>query len=213
MKYQANNELVELESAYRPKNIITKQYSKMHYVVPITGPIGEIWEYADFINILAHAGEEDQVYIQLSSPGGSLETCDFLCRRMEECEAHIIVEIGFTCASDASAIALQADDWVIYDSSTMMVHSCSYSPGYGKESDIRARTEYMDRLNREWVERTYQGFLFEDEIVEAVDCGKDLYLYADDLRERMPLFNEYRTQCKARRMEEIMRHWDQQEAA
>jgi ATP-dependent protease ClpP protease subunit len=213
MKHQANNELVELESIYRPKNIIAKQRVSNYYVVPLTGPIGEIHEYGEFVNILAHAGEEDQVYIQLSSPGGSLETCDFLCRRMEECEAHIIVEIGFTCASAASAIALQADDWVIYDSSTMMVHSCSYSPGYGKESDIRTRMEYTERLNREWIERTYQGFLFEDELFEAVDCGKDLYLYAVDLRQRMPLFKEHRKQCKTRRFEEVMRHWNQQEAA
>ena len=61
-----------------------------------------------------------------------METCDYLCRRMDECEAKITVEIGFTCASAASAIALQADDWVIYDSSTMMIHSCSYSPGTEK---------------------------------------------------------------------------------
>jgi len=213
MKHQANNELVELRSINRPKNILAKQRVSTHYAVPLTGPIGEIDEYGEFVHILAHAGEDDQVYIQLSSPGGSLETCDYLCRRMEECEAHITVEIGMTCASAASAIALQADDWVIYDSSTMMIHSCSYSPGYGKESDIRSRMEYTERLNREWIERTYQGFLFEDEIFEAVDCGKDLYLYADDLRERMPLFKEYRKQCKTQLIEEIMRQWGQQESA
>ncbi|MVW87736.1 Clp protease ClpP [Pseudomonas sp. PB101] len=213
MKYQTNNELVEFESIYRPKNILTKQRVSTQYVVPLTGPIGEIYEYDELTNILAHAGEEDQVYIQLSSPGGSLETCDYLCRRMDECEAKITVEIGFTCASAASAIALQADDWVIYDSSTMMVHSCSYSPGYGKESDIRSRAEYTERLNREWIERTYQDFLYEDEIIEAIEHGKDIYLFADDLRERMPLFKEYRKQYKVRRIEEIMRHWNQQEAA
>jgi hypothetical protein len=114
-----------------------------------------------------------------------------------------------TCASASSAIALQADDWVIYDSSTMMVHSCSYSPGYGKESDIRSRTEYTERLNREWIERTYQGFLCEDEIGDTIFYGKDLYFFADDLRERMPLFKEHRKLCKARRTEEIMQHWQQ----
>jgi ATP-dependent protease ClpP protease subunit len=213
MKHQANNELVEIHSINRPKNILAKQRVSMHYAVPLTGPIGEIDEYGELVHILAHAGVEDQVYIQLSSPGGSLETCDYLCRRMEECEAHITVEIGMSCASAASAIALQADDWVIYDSSTMMVHSCSYSPGYGKESDIRSRMEYTERLNREWIERTYQGFLFKDELFEAVDYGQDLYLFADDLRQRMPLFKEHRKQCKARRLEEVMRHWNQQEAA
>ncbi|WP_406669618.1 ATP-dependent Clp protease proteolytic subunit [Pseudomonas putida group bacterium ESBL64] len=213
MKHQANNELVELGSIYRPKNIIAKQRASTQYVVPLTGPIGEIQEYGELVHILAHAGEEDQVYVQLSSPGGSLETCDYLCRRMDECEAHITVEIGMTCASAASAIALQADDWVIYDSSTMMVHACSYSPGYGKESDIRSRVEYTERLNREWLERTYQGFLWEDEMIEALDYGKDLYLFADDLRERMPLLKEYRKTSKARKIEEILQYWEQQEAA
>lgn len=213
MKHQANNELVELGRIYRPKNIIAKQRASTQYVVPLTGPIGDIHEYGEFVNILAHAGEEDEVYVQLSSPGGSLETCDYLCRRMEECKAHITVEIGMTCASAASAIALQADDWVIYDSSTMMVHSCSYSPGYGKESDIRSRVEYSERLNREWLERTYQGFLWEDEMIEALDYGKDLYLFADDLRERMPLLKEYRKASKARKIEEILQYWEQQEAA
>lgn len=213
MKHQCNNELAELGSIYRPKNIIAKQRASTQYIVPFTDPIGEIHEYGELVNILAHAGEEDQVYIQVSSPGGSLETCDYLCRRMAECEAHIIVEIGMTCASAASAIALQADDWVIYDSSTMMVHSCSYSPGYGKESDIRSRVEYTERLNREWIERTYDGFLCEDEMIAAVMYGKDLYLFADDLRERMSLLKEYRKQCHALRIEQIMCHWDQQKAA
>jgi len=212
MKHQANNEPVELGSTYRPKNIIAKQRASTQYVVPLTGPIGEIHEYGEFVSILAHTGEEDQVYIQLSSPGGSLETCDYLCRRMQECEAHITVEIGMTCASAASAIALQADDWVIYDSSTMMVHSCSYSPGYGKESDIRSRVEYTERLNLEWLEQTYQGFLWEDEMTEALDYGKDLYFFADDLRERMPLLKQYRKDLKAR-IKEIMQNRDQQEAA
>ncbi|MDZ3993077.1 ATP-dependent Clp protease proteolytic subunit [Pseudomonas sp. Teo4] len=210
MKYQANIDAIELESIYRPKNILAKQRVSTQYVVPLTGPIGEIHEYGEFINILAHAGEEDQVYIQLSSPGGSLETCDYLCRRMEECEAHITVEIGMTCASAASAIALQAEDWVIYDSSTMMIQPYYYSPGYGKESDIRSRMEYMDRLNWEWIERTYEGFLCEEEIIETLEHGNDLYLYADDLRERMPLLNEYRKELKTRRSEEIMQHWEHQ---
>lgn len=203
MKHQSTNELVELGSIYRPKNIIAKRRASTQYVVPLTGPIGEILEYCELVNILAHAGEEDHVYIQLSSPGGSLETCDYLCRRMGECEAHITVEIGLTCASAASAIALQADDWVIYDSSTMMIHSCSYSPGYGKESDIRSRVEYTERLNQSWIERTYSGFLCEDEIVEAIVYGKDLYLFADDLRVHMPLFKEFRNDHKTRHIEEF----------
>ncbi|WP_053117168.1 ATP-dependent Clp protease proteolytic subunit [Pseudomonas sp. P1.31] len=204
MKYQANNEFVELEKIYRPKNILAKQRVSKQYVVPITGPIGEIHEYGEFVNILANAGEGDHVYIQLSSPGGSIETCDYLCRRMDECEAKITVEIGFTCASAASAIALEADAWVIYDSSTMMIHSCSYTPGYGKESDVRASSAHMNRVNREWIENIYRGFLIEEELFDVVNNGKDLYFYAEDLRDRIPRHEDYRKECQARQIKEIM---------
>ncbi|MGF6287035.1 ATP-dependent Clp protease proteolytic subunit [Pseudomonas silensiensis] len=213
MKYHTSSQIVKLEGSRHLTNIITRARSATQYTIPITSPIGEIYEYGELVNILACATEEDEVYIRLSSPGGSLETCDYLCRRMDECEAKITVEIGFTCASVASAIALQADDWVIYDSSTMMIHSCSYAPGYGRESDIRASVAFMERVNFEWVERSYQGFLIEDELIDVLDNGKHLYLFAGDLRERLPLYNEYRKECKARETEEILQYWKNQDAA
>lgn len=190
-------------SGQRPKHILARQRTQMLFTVPITVPIGEIDEFGEEVEILASAGEEDEVYIQLSSPGGSLETCDYLCRRMDECEATIVVEIGLTCASAASAIALHADEWVIHDSSTMMVHACSYSPGYGKESDVRLSVAYTERVNREWVQRTYAGFLTEDEFVAILDNGKDLYFFADDLRERLPKYAEYRAEREAEFAEEF----------
>jgi ATP-dependent protease ClpP protease subunit len=212
MNYHTSNTIIKLENNQHPMNINTNTKSKTRYVIPITGPIGEIYEYHELVNILEYATEEDEVYIQLSSPGGSLETCDYLCRRMDECEAQITVEIGFTCASVASAIALQADDWVIYDSSTMMIQSSSYSPGYGKESDVRARVAYMERVNLEWVERTYQWFLTRKEINTALDNGKELYFFSDDLRERLPLHKEYREQCKSIDATEAMLHWNTRDA-
>ncbi|MGY2340714.1 ATP-dependent Clp protease proteolytic subunit [Pseudomonas sp. SDO5532_S415] len=213
MKYHTSNTLVETANNQHPTYITARTRSSTQYLIPLTGPIGEIHDYDELVNVLACATEEDEIYIRLSSPGGSLETCDYLCRRMDECEAKITVEIGFTCASVASAIALQADDWVIYDSSTMMIHSCSYSPGYGKESDVRASVAYMERVNRDWVERTYNGLLTEEELIDALDNGKDLYFFADDLRARLPLYEEYRKECKARRIEEIMQHWENRVAA
>ena len=195
----------------RPKNITVQQKVVNKFVVPITVPIGEIDEFGEEAEILASAGPDDTVYIQLSSPGGSLETCDFLCRRMGECEALVVVEIGVTCASAASAMALQADDWEIYDSSTMMVHACSYSPGYGKESDIRGSVQYTERLNREWVERTYRGFLTDEEFIAILDNGKDLYFFADDLRERLPKYAEYRAKVEEEQYQEMQEFFNQQQ--
>lgn len=198
-------------SGQRPKNIIARQKVFTEYVVPITTPIGEIDEFGEEVEILAHATEDDEVYIQLSSPGGSMETCDYLCRRMDECRAKIIAEIGLTCASAASAMALHADEWVVYDSSTMMIHACSYSPGYGKESDVRVSVAYTERVNREWLERTYRGFLTDEEFVQILEYGKDLYFYADDLRERLPKYAAYRAEREEAEIEEMRRLYDEME--
>lgn len=199
-------------SGQRPKNILARQRTHMQYTVPIVVPIGDIDEFGEEVEILASASEDDEVYIQLSSPGGSLETCDYLCRRMDECEATIVVEIGLTCASAASAMALHADEWVIHDSSTMMVHACSYSPGYGKESDVRAGVAYTERVNREWVERTYAGFLTEEEFAAILNNGKDLYFFADDLRERLPKYAEYRAEREAEYMAQMQQFFEEEAA-
>lgn len=180
----------------QPKRVMTRTFTNNEYKIRLARPISEIDDFEEEIMAFEESTENDLVFVQLSSPGGSLETCDFLCRRMNECSATIIVEIGMTCASAASALMLQADDWIIDDSSTVMVHACSYSPGWGKEIDVRLSVSYTERLNREWIQRTYSGFLTDAELQQVLD-GKDLYFFADDLRERLPKYKEYRDALRA----------------
>lgn len=179
----------------QPRRVITRSFNNTEYKIRIARPITEIDDFEEEIMALEEANDNDFVYMQISSPGGSLETCEFLCNRMKECRAPIVVEVGLCVASAASAMTLQADDWVIHDSSTMMVHACSYSPGYGKEVDVRTSVAYTERVNKEWVERTYRGFLNDQQLSMVLD-GKDLYFYADDLREMLPKYKEYREQQK-----------------
>jgi len=50
--------------------------------------------------------------------------------------------------------------------------------------------------------RTYQGFLTDEEFVAILDNGKDLYFHADDLRERLPKYAAYRSECEEKQAEE-----------
>jgi len=177
-------------------NILTKQLTHTQYVATMTGPIGDIDGYGELTKILANATENDEVYIQLSSSGGSLETCDYICRRMDECAAHIVVEIGLTCVGVACAIPFHADHWVIHDSSTMIITPLSYSPGYGKESDIRDRAKYMKTVHNNWIERTFNGVLSEEEKYELLENGKALDFYADDLLSCLDAYREHRIKNK-----------------
>lgn len=175
----------------QPRRVTTRSYVNTEYKIRIARPITEIDDFDQEITAFEEAEPNSIIFLQVSSPGGSLETCDFLCNRMDECRAPIVAEIGFLAASAASAIVLHADDWVVNDSSTLMIHGCSWSPGYGRESEIRTSVSHTERINREWLERTYRGFLSEEQFAKVMD-GKDLYLYADDLREMLPKYKEYR---------------------
>ncbi len=186
-----NNEMIMPLPFNQPRRVVTRSYMNTEYKIRIARPITDIDDFDEEIAALEEAEENSLVYMQVSSPGGSLETCDFICNRMDECRAPIIAEIGFLAASAASAIVLKADDWVVNDSSTLMIHGCSWSPGYGRESEIRTSVSHTERINREWLERTYRGFLSEEQFAKVMD-GKDLYLYADDLREMLPKYKEYR---------------------
>ena len=114
-------------------------------------------------------------------------------------------------------MAMHADDWIIHKSSTMMIHACSYSPGYGPESVIRTSVAFTERVNREWVYRTYRGFLTDEEFVAILDNGKDLYFHADDLLERLPKYAAYRAEQEEKEMAEyqaeMQKYLDEQEAA
>lgn len=181
----------------------TSQQVFNDYTVVVEGEINDIADFTNLIELFAYATENDQILLQLFCPGGSMETTEYLCRRMDECEAKIVVEIGLTCASGASAMAMHADDWHIYDSSTMMIHSCSYGTGYAKESDIHGMVEYTHQMNRDFVERTYSGFLTEQEMTDVLRNGHNMYFHADELRKRMPLYAAYRAEREALLMEQL----------
>lgn len=185
-----------LVTVYPSKQVIIKQVNFTQYVIPITGSIGEIDEYGELTQILANATGNDEVYIQLSSSGGSLETCDYICRRLDECAAHIIVEIGLSCVGVACAIPFHADHWVIHDSSTMIITPLYYTPGWGKESDIRDHAKYMKTVHNNWIERTFNGVLSEEEKYELLVNGKALDFYADDLLSCLDAYQEHRNKSK-----------------
>ncbi|WP_350012625.1 hypothetical protein [Pseudomonas asiatica] len=56
------------------------------------------------------------------------------------------------------------------------------------------------------MQRTYAGFLTDEEFVAILDNGKDLYFFADDLRERLPKYAEYRAEREAEYMAQMQQY-------
>ncbi len=173
------------------------------FIVRIHNPIGPASEYANLFNLLDSAGEDDEIKLDLSSPGGSLDTCILLRRAIKDCAAPVTCRIGPTCASAAGAIALACDSWEVDDMSTMMVHTGSFAPGYGKVHDVHAASAHTLEQIRRFVRSTYKDFLTDVEI-DAVLDGKEMYIGPEELEGRLGKYSEAREAEYRQHFEEMM---------
>lgn len=172
--------------------IMVRSNMSRDYVIRLARGITEPDDFADEFQILAGAGPTDTVKMLLVTPGGSVDTCLMITKAMAECEAHITGWIGPQCASAGSAIALACDDWEVDDMSSLMIHTGSYSSGWGKAKDVLACTMHQDKMIARFVRLTYTGFLTPEEIEQVID-GKELYFEVENgLVERLTAYAEYR---------------------
>lgn len=148
-------------------------------------------DFAEELQALAAVQEYDTVQMDIMSVGGSLDTCIMIRRAMSACQGNIIGWIGPTCASAATAIALQCDGWEVDEMSAFMVHTGSFGPGYGKARDVEASTRHTVQQIERFIRVVYTGFLTEAEILLVLD-GKELYFVGEQLVAKLEAYAEYR---------------------
>lgn len=171
--------------------IMVRQNHSNDYIIRLARDITEPDDFADEFQLLAGVTQQDQIKLQIVSGGGSVNTCHMIIKAMQECEAKIIGWIGPTCASAAGAIALACDEWEVDEMSSLMVHTGSFSPGWGKSQDVVAAATHQDKMVTKFIRMTYTGFLTEEEILQVID-GKEFWFEGDELVQRLMAFSEYR---------------------
>lgn len=189
-----------------PNRILVKQKSVNDIIIRIARDITDPDDFADELQILAAAGEDDTVKIQLITNGGSVYTAHLLCRAIRECKAHTIGYIGPMCASAGTSIALACEEWEIDEMSTFMIHSASYG-GWGKASEVKASINHTNRMMDRWIRNSYEGFLTEDEIERCLE-GKDYYFDSEELGERLVAYAEYRDLARQKAVAEMQAELD-----
>jgi ATP-dependent protease ClpP protease subunit len=178
------------EVGNKPNRIMVNQHVVNEYRLRLARAITEPDDFEEEFQLFAAAGERDVINIEITSPGGSLDTGHLICRAITSTAAHTVAYIGPTCASAATAIALACDEWEIDEMSSFMVHTASY--GYaGIAPHVKANVDHNDKMIARFVRSTYAGFLSEEEIERVID-GKELYFEGDELADRLTAFSEYR---------------------
>ena len=183
--------------------IMVKQSVVNEYTVRLARDITEPDDFHDEFALFAGAGPSDVVKLQICSHGGSMDTCHMITKSMQECEAKVVGWIGPTCASAGGAIALACDEWEVDEMSSLMIHTGSFAPGWGKSQDVVAGVLHQDKMIARFVRMTYTGFLNEEELNEVIK-GKELYFEGDELVERLQNFSDYRDAARQAAYEEMM---------
>lgn len=152
------------------------------FTIYLYGVIEHSSQFIEAIDALTQASEEDVVFINLSTPGGSLDATDTFIQAMRECKARVIVRATGGVHSAGSIILLTADEFILSENFNCLIHNGETGNG-GKFSDMKAATAFTLQFMEGIMRNTYDGFLTPEEI-EALIGGKDFWLGPEEFVER-----------------------------
>ena len=181
---------IMLESE-KPKLLITaRQKVSNEYDVSVRDAIDSNDYFADLIELLRTATQDDVFNLYFSTDGGMLDATQELLAAMSVTEALVVGHLTNKAVSAGSIIFLNCHQWQVYAGSHMMVHQMSYSAGGGNQN-VKGQVDFYARMNEKLVKNTYTGFLTEAEI-ESVLHGKDVYIEDVDVAQRLEQYAEFR---------------------
>ena len=183
MKYNRVQQDEDFEPVTPPLGFSVKQSSSHIFSVHINTEIKDPSHYSRIFDLLLEAGEEDVVTFFICSPGGRLDGLTTLLEGIRLTDAHVVAVVIGEAHSAASLLALNCHEVVVTDSATMLCHAVN--TGYrGKLADLGAYTEHVKKTANALFADTYAGFLEPSEIT-SVQEGKELWLDAEEIRERL----------------------------
>lgn len=163
--------------------LANKQFpSENTYLVNIDDDIVEAKQYREIIAKLLRASSKDIFIIHITSWGGLLSTATLLIDALLSTKARTKAVIH-TAASAATLIAFACDEIEVSDTATVMLHNFSVVQ-QGKGSEVRAKSEFDERMFKALCEKLYQGILTDTEINKLQD-DTDIWMLGSELKGRM----------------------------
>ena len=185
------NGIYDAEGTFPSIHAIPKQ--GFHYIVSITDDFDEPKYYDEVVALLSTASEEDTITFNINSNGGYVSSLAMLLTWKSMCKAYQIHVLSGNASSAASAFFLSnADEYVVSDMASMMIHEYQTSNG-GSNSNVIKQATHTAKENEKFIRSCYEYFLTEAEIEDTLK-GVEHYLSADEIRERLQKREEIKAQ-------------------
>lgn len=185
-------------------------YGGIRYIVNITDDFDDAKSFDEVVALLANATEDDEITWNIVSRGGYITSLEMLLGWKQMCQAKQIHVLTSEAASCATAFFLSpADQYLVFDSASFMIHESSYGSG-GTASNVRRHTQHVDKKNDKFVRDTYKDFLSEEEI-EDVLKGVEVYLDAEQIRNRLAQREQKRAEDSQEQATEFLKEIEEAE--
>ena len=201
------NGIYDAEGTFPSIHAIPKQ--GFHYIVSITDDFDEPKYYDEVVALLSTASEEDTITFNINSNGGYVSSLAMLLTWKSMCKAYQIHVLSGNASSAASAFFLSnADEYVVSDMASMMIHEYQTSNG-GSNSNVIKQATHTAKENEKFIRSCYEYFLTEAEIEDTLK-GVEHYLSADEIRERLQRREEIKAQQQSQAEQDMFDSIEQQ---
>lgn len=201
------NGIYDAEGTFPSIHAIPKQ--GFHYIVSITDDFDEPKYYDEVVALLSTASEEDTITFNINSNGGYVSSLAMLLTWKSMCKAYQIHVLSGNASSAASAFFLSnADEYVVSDMASMMVHEYQTSNG-GSNSNVIKQATHTAKENEKFIRSCYEYFLTEAEIEDTLK-GVEHYLSSDEIRERLQKREEIKAQQQSQAEQDMFDSIEQQ---
>ena len=134
----------------------TNNTNEDEHVMVISGAIGESgWFYdatsAQDVRNALDGVKATTIRIKLNSGGGDAMDGIEIMNYLKDLDAHVIVEVTALAASAASILAMGADEVIMRDGATLMIHEAS-TFAYGTKSDIQKTMNALEAIDQSLVD-------------------------------------------------------------
>ncbi len=185
----SNTKLTDLP--YTPINIQkTDDGLKIHcYMI---GFIDTIDKYVDLINVLEYGVDEtSEVIININSPGGYLNTGAMVASAIENSKAHVTTVATGLCGSAAALIWSSGHTCEFSEFSTFLFHMSSHSACGQPSTAIKQEADLLiGYVNQILLVAKDKKHITEDEYYEISVNGSDIYVTADQMKQRLNIQEE-----------------------
>lgn len=153
--------------------------------------------YREMIDVLLTAPKQDVINIYLNTPGGSCSIGINIVNAIRNCEAHVVGHLMSECHSMGTFILLECDEFVVNEDIVLLFHAYS-GWNWGKGTDSVTAAEMNHKWLSTFFKKVYFPFFTEDEIAKIMpedgSGATDMYLFYDDMVERLQRVQEYRAE-------------------